>query len=72
MSDHVPAYEGGGIWTERLYKAADKYDNDCQFFENALKSSHVEGKMSAREMTFAKGQGLPVYTGIPGTSPGGS
>jgi len=52
-------------WQERLYKSADNYDTDAKFFENALKSSHLEGKMSAREMTFAKGGGLPTVMPLP-------
>lgn len=52
-------------WQERLYKASDTYDIDAKFFENALKSSHLEGKMSAREMTFAKGGGLPTVMPLP-------
>lgn len=52
-------------WQERLYKSADTYDSDVKFFENALKSSHLEGKMSAREMTFAKGGGLPTVMPLP-------
>ena len=52
-------------WQERLYKASDTYDIDAKFFENALKSAHLEGKMSAREMTFAKGGGLPTLSPLP-------
>lgn len=52
-------------WQERLYKDVDKYDTDNKFFENALKSAHLEGKMSAREMTFAKGGGLPTVMPLP-------
>lgn len=52
-------------WQERLYAGADKYDTDGKFFENALKSAHLEGKMSAREMTFAKGGGLPTVMPLP-------
>ncbi len=61
-------------WQERLYKSADNYDTDAKFFENALKSAHLEGKMSAREMTFAKGGGLPTVVplgGSAGTQPPG-
>ena len=54
-----------GYWQERLYKSADNYDTDAKFFENALKSAHLEGKMSAREMTFAKGGGLPTVMPLP-------
>lgn len=52
-------------WQERLYAHSDKYDADSKFFENALKSAHLEGKMSAREMTFAKGGGLPTLSPLP-------
>ena len=52
-------------WQERLYKGTDIYDTDAKFFENALKSAHLEGKMSAREMTFAKGGGLPTVLPLP-------
>ena len=54
-------------WQERLYKGADNYDADAKFFENALKSAHLEGKMSAREMTFAKGGGLPTLAPLGST-----
>jgi len=46
-------------WKERTYARADKYDGDLNFFENTLKSAHIEGKMSAREMSFA-GSAYPV------------
>jgi hypothetical protein len=49
-----------GYWQERMYLSVDKYDTDSKFFENALKSSHLEGKMGAREIAFAKGGGLPT------------
>lgn len=52
-------------WQERLYKGADTYDTDAKFWENSLKNSHLEGKMSAREMTFAKGGGLPTVMPLP-------
>ena len=52
-------------WQERLYMSADKYDTDSKFFENSLKNSHLEGKLSAREMTFAKGGGLPTLSPLP-------
>lgn len=52
-------------WQERMYKQVDLYDTDAKFFENALKSQHLEGKMSAREMTFAKGGGLPTLAPLP-------
>ena len=55
-------------WQERLYKSADNYDTDSKFFENALKSAHLEGKMSAREMTFAKGGGLPTVVPLSGAA----
>jgi len=46
-------------WQERLYKSADSYDTDAKFFENALKSAHLEGKMGAREQSFSRGEGYP-------------
>lgn len=52
-------------WQERLYKAVDTYDMDAKFWENQGKSTHLEGKMSAREMTFAKGGGLPAVMPLP-------
>lgn len=61
-------------WQERLYKGADQSDADARFFHDALKSSHLEGKMSAREMTFAKGGGLPTVvplSGMAGPQPPG-
>ena len=61
--DEMPI--NGEYWQERLYKASDTYDIDAKFFENALKSAHLEGKMSAREMTFAKGGGLPTVMPLP-------
>lgn len=55
-------------WQEQMYSSAKKYDDDAKFFENALKSSHLEGKMSAREMTFAKGGGLPTVVPLSGAA----
>ena len=55
-------------WHERLYKGTDLYDTDSKFFENALKSAHLEGKMSAREMAFAKGGGLPTVVPLSGAA----
>jgi len=52
-------------WQERLYKSADTYDTDSKFFENSQKSAHIEGKMGAREMSFAKGGGLPTVFPLP-------
>ena len=52
-------------WQERLYKHVDIYDTDAKFWENQGKSGHLEGKMSAREMTFAKGGGLPTVMPLP-------
>ena len=52
-------------WQERLYKFTDHYDTDSKFFENAQKGGFLEGKMSAREMTFAKGGGLPTLMPLP-------
>ena len=52
-------------WQERLYRGTDLYDTDAKFWENAQKSAFVEGKMSAREMTFAKGGGLPTVMPLP-------
>ena len=56
-------------WHERLYKHADQSDQDGRFWHDSLKGNYLEGKMGAREMTFAKGGGLPT-TGIQG--PGGT
>ena len=55
-------------WQEQMYASSKKYDDDAKFFENALKSSHLEGKMSAREMTFAKGGGLPTVVPLSGSA----
>lgn len=52
-------------WQERLYKHTDHYDSDSKFFENSLKSTHLEGKMGARELSFAKGGGLPTVLPLP-------
>lgn len=41
-------------WKEKLYAEAHANTEDARFFNNALKSQHLEGKMSAREMTFAR------------------
>lgn len=47
-------------WKEKLYAEAQTTTEDQRFFNNALKSSHIEGKMSAREMTFTRGLSSPV------------
>jgi hypothetical protein len=52
-------------WQERLYKGTDLYDTDAKFFENSLKSAHIEGKMGARELSFSKGGGLPTVLPLP-------
>ena len=52
-------------WQERLYRGTDIYDGDLKFYENAQKGQFLEGKMSAREMTFAKGGGLPTVMPLP-------
>ena len=53
------------FWQERMYLSVDKYDTDAKFFENSLKNSHLEGKLSAREMVFSKGGGLPTLNPLP-------
>lgn len=48
------------LWKEHLYGEVQKNTEDTRFFNNALKSSHIEGKMSAREMQFTRAFGPPV------------
>lgn len=48
------------LWKEHLYSESQKNAEDTRFFNNALKSSHIEGKMSAREMQFTRAFGPPV------------
>ena len=55
----------GLYWQEQMYNLQTQYGLDSKFFENAQKSQHIEGKMSAREMTFAKGGGLPTVLPLP-------
>ena len=43
-----------GHWKEKMYKESHEADIDSRFFVDLLKSGHLEGKMSAREMTFAR------------------
>lgn len=71
MADCDPCHAHMHYWQERLYKHADHYDADSKFFENALKSQHLEGKMSAREMAFSKGGGLPTLAPLTGPTTGG-
>ena len=52
-------------WQERLYKHTDHYDTDAKFWENMGKAGFLEGKMGAREMSFAKGGGLPTVMPLP-------
>ena len=48
------------LWKEHLYAEAKATSEDQRFFNNALKSAHIEGKMSAREMQFTRGLTSPV------------
>jgi len=48
------------LWKEHLYGEVQKNTEDTRFFNNALKSAHIEGKMSAREMQFTRAFGPPV------------
>lgn len=66
MPEEVPSSAGGGYWREKLYAHSSEYDSDVKFFENALKSAHIEGKMGGRELTFAKGGGLPTLAPLGG------
>jgi hypothetical protein len=75
MPNEIHIIEGGGCmepkmayWHERLYKSSDKYDADSQWFENALKSQHLEGKMGAREIAYSKGGGLPTLVPLSGAA----
>ena len=58
------------FWKEALYAESHAYTQDSRFFVDALKSSHIEGKMSAREMQFTRALGQPTSANpaaIPGT-----
>lgn len=48
------------FWKEKLYAEAHVTTEDARFYNNAQKSSHIEGKMSAREMQFTRGLTSPV------------
>jgi hypothetical protein len=48
------------LWKEHLYAEAQATAQDQRFYNNGLKSAHIEGKMSAREMTFTRGLTSPV------------
>ena len=48
------------LWKEHLYLEVQAHAQDQRFFNNALKSGHIEGKMSAREMQFTRGLTSPV------------
>ena len=48
------------FWKEKIYAEANTTTEDQRFFNNALKSGHIEGKMSAREMQFTRGLTSPV------------
>ena len=48
------------LWKEHLYAEVQFHAQDQRFFNNALKSGHIEGKMSAREMQFTRGLTSPV------------
>ena len=61
--DNMPA--NTDYWQERLYKHTDHYDTDAKFWENMGKAGFLEGKMGAREMSFAKGGGLPTVMPLP-------
>lgn len=55
MAEAVGIHPNGyGHWLEKMYAQSHQYTEDNQFFIGALKSAHLEGKMSAREMTFAR------------------
>ena len=63
-----------GYWQEQMYKATTLYDTDAKFWENMGKSAYLEGKMGARELSFAKGGGLPTVvplSGMAGPQPPG-
>jgi len=53
-------YVYGSFWKEKLYAEATANTEDGRFFNNALKSGHIEGKMSAREMQFSRALGAPT------------
>ena len=55
----------GLYWQEQMYSLATQYGLDAKFAENAQKLSYLEGRMGAREMTFAKGGGLPTVLPLP-------
>ena len=48
------------LWKEWIYLEAQATAEDQRFFNNALKSGHIEGKMSAREMQFSRALGQPT------------
>ncbi len=53
-------YVFSSFWKEKLYAEANTTTEDQRFFNNALKSGHIEGKMSAREMQFTRALGQPT------------
>ena len=53
-------YVFSSYWKEKIYAEAQTTTEDQRFFNNALKSGHIEGKMSAREMQFTRGLTSPV------------
>jgi hypothetical protein len=54
------------LWKEHLYLEVQAHAQDQRFFNNALKSGHIEGKMSAREMQFSRALGQPTSAGPAG------
>ena len=53
-------YVFSSFWKENQYRLVQSVGEDNQFFNAALKSAHIEGKMSAREMTHMRGLTSPV------------
>ena len=48
------------FWKEKVYAESNTTTEDQRFYNNLLKTSAVEGKMSAREMQFTRALGPPV------------
>ena len=55
----------GLYWQEQMYNLQTQYGLDTKFAENAQKLRFLEGQIGAREMTFAKGGGLPTVLPLP-------
>jgi hypothetical protein len=53
-------YVFSSLWKEHLYLETQSTAQDQRFFNNALKSAHIEGKMSAREIQYTRGLTSPV------------